>query len=167
MVIYDLFVGGCSSYKLYPFLMEEYPRKLHLRALGSSLSLDCMRMWMKDTYPNIFWRKSFNTPNFGVPSFCYIQLFFIYQRVLIPLKLGKDLESTSIGDLKSRTQEDIQFFRNVAIKMASPQYEFETFIWKSKDLVTSNTCLLLFSTTLSCCGVFTHEDWCAIPSFWR
>ena len=52
---------------------------------------------MKDTHPNIF--------GGSVP---------------IPLKLGKDIESTSIGDLKSMTREGIRFIKNVAVKMTSP-----------------------------------------------
>ena len=77
--------------------MKEYPRKTHLRALGLSLSLDCLGMWMKEVHPNI-----------------------LGGRVPIPLKLGKDFGSTSMGELKSGTCEGIWFIRNVVVKMASP-----------------------------------------------
>ena len=82
---------------MYPFWLEKYPKKIHLRALGSSLSLDYLGKWIKDTHPNILGRS-----------------------VPIPLKLGKDFESTSIGNLKYETWEGIRFIKNVAVKMAFP-----------------------------------------------
>ena len=77
--------------------MKEYPRKTHLRAFELSLYLDCLGMWIKEVHPNIFGG-----------------------RVPIPLKLGKDFGSTSMGELKSRTCEGILFIGNVVIKMAFP-----------------------------------------------
>ena len=52
---------------------------------------------MKDTHPNIFGGN-----------------------VSIPLKLGKNFESTLTRDLKSKTGEDIRFIKNVAVKTVSP-----------------------------------------------
>ena len=117
MVIYGLFVGGW--WHLHHFWLGEYPRKTHLRALRSSLSIDYLEMRMKDTHPNIF--------GGSVP---------------ISLKLGKDFESTSTRDLKYKTQEDIRFIKNVVVKTTSPQYDFRTFIWKIKDLKASKRCFV-------------------------
>ena len=56
---------------------------------------------MKDTHPNIFGGN-----------------------VSIPLKLGKNFESTLTRDLKSKIGEDIRFIKNVAVKTVSPPIKF-------------------------------------------
>jgi len=92
----------------------------------------------------------------------YSRLKFVWG-LYVGIEWGHDF----MGLCKFRSFEGKRLIRYVAVRIASPQKNFETWFWKRKALVWFRGCPFFLSVTPFCWGVWTHEDSWIIPSFWQ